>query len=142
MAVKGIEHVAVAVSSLDAGIKAWTAMGFTCSHVEVVADQQVKVARMVVGHFCIELLEPTSADSPVAKFIEKRGPGLHHVCLETDQVEADLNALKGAGFALIDAAPRLGAHGCSIAFVHPRATGGVLVELSQPPDVDAPHQGG
>ncbi len=133
MTVKGIEHVAVAVTDLEKGIDAWTALGFRCTHVETVVDQKVRVARMTIGAFCVELMVPTSPESPVAKFLEKRGPGLHHVCLETDSVDTDLAALGSAGFALIDSEPRPGAHDCRIAFVHPKATGGVLVELSEPP---------
>jgi methylmalonyl-CoA/ethylmalonyl-CoA epimerase len=100
-------------------------------HVEEVPEQKVRVALLDAG---IELLEPTSPDSPVAKFIEKRGEGLHHVTLQTGNLADRLKALKAAGVNLIDEKPRVGAGGASIAFLHPKSANGVLVELCEPHD--------
>jgi len=99
---------------------------------EVVAEQKVKVAFFAVGESRIELLEPTADDSPVAKFLEKNGPGVHHVAYEVSDLEQRLNALKAEGVRLIDESPRTGAHNTRIAFMHPKASGGVLTELCEP----------
>ena len=99
---------------------------------EVVAEQKVKVAFFAVGESRIELLEPTADDSPVAKFLEKNGPGVHHVAYEVADLEQRLNALKAEGVRLIDESPRTGAHNTRIAFMHPKASGGVLTELCEP----------
>ena len=98
---------------------------------EVVAEQKVKVAFFSVGESRVELLEPTADDSPVAKFLEKNGEGTHHVAYEVDDLVATLARLKAAGVRLIDEVPRCGAHGTRIAFLHPKASGGVLTELCQ-----------
>jgi methylmalonyl-CoA epimerase len=97
----------------------------------VVASQGVVTSFRAVGESFVELLEPTSKDSPIAKFLEKRGPGLHHVCLEVRDVRAALATLKAAGVRLVNEEPFRGAHGCLVAFVHPSAAGGVLFELCQ-----------
>ena len=99
---------------------------------EVVAEQKVKVAFFAVGESRIELLEPTADDSPVAKFLEKNGPGVHHVAYEVADLEQRLAALKAEGVRLIDESPRTGAHSTRIAFMHPKASGGVLTELCEP----------
>ncbi len=133
MSVKGIEHVAVAVPSIDAALSVYRdLLGWTVAGIEEVVDQQARVARLTMGPYTIELVEPLTAASPVGKFLEKRGPGLHHICLEVGDIRQMLDRLSAAGVQLIDRQPRAGAHDCQIAFVHPKATGGVLMELSEP----------
>lgn len=130
--VKGIEHVAVAVPAIDAALGFWRdRLGWNLVHVERVDEQGADTARLELGPHCVELVAPTGPETPIGKFLAKRGPGLHHVCLEVTDIAALLQELAAAGVELIDKAPRKGAHGCLIAFVHPRSTGGVLVELSQ-----------
>ena len=125
-----IEHIGIATPRLDDALRFWRdALGLEVGHTEVVEEQGVRVAMLPVGGPRIELLEPTGADSPVARFLEKRGPGLHHVAVRVPDIRAALARLKGEGARLIDAEPRLGAGGCLIAFVHPRSAGGVLLEL-------------
>lgn len=123
----GINHIGIAVKSLAEAKKFWCdQLGLKVSHEEEVPDQRVRVAILENG---IELLEPTSPDSPVAKFIEKRGEGLHHLTLQAGNLAERLKELKVAGVNLIDEKPRVGAGGAGIAFVHPKSTGGVLLEL-------------
>ncbi len=132
--VKGIEHVAIAVPVIDDALKFWQGqLGWRLVHVERVEEQGADTARLELGPHCIELVAPTAPDSALGKFLTKRGPGLHHVCLETSDLGALLGKLAASGVELIDKSPKNGAHGCKIAFVHPRATGGVLVELSERP---------
>jgi methylmalonyl-CoA/ethylmalonyl-CoA epimerase len=104
------------------------------SHIEEVPEQKVRVAMLKAGETTIELLEPTSPDSPIRRFIEKRGEGLHHLTLRTDKLAERLQKLKGANVALIDEQPRIGAGGARIAFLHPKSAHGVLVELCEPHD--------
>ncbi|HDQ99153.1 MAG TPA: methylmalonyl-CoA epimerase [candidate division WOR-3 bacterium] len=133
--IKRINHVAIAVSNLDDAASTWEALlGLQMSGREHVASNKVEVGFIPVGESRIELVQPAAPDSPVAKFIEKRGPGIQHLCFEVDDIEAELARLKAAGVRLINEQPVAGAHGYRIAFVHPASTGGVLVELSQPPD--------
>ncbi len=133
--IKGIDHVGIAVKSIDEAKKFWVdTLGLKLSHIEDVPEQKVRVAILKAGETTIELLEPTSLDSPVQRFIEKRGEGLHHLTLETDKLAERLQKLKGANVALIDEQPRTGAGGARIAFVHPKSTHGVLVELCEPHD--------
>ncbi len=106
-------------------------MNVTAVHIEEVPEQQDKIAMFPVGESRIELVAPTSDDSPVAKYIEKKGEGIHHLCIGVDDVAAELARLAEAGTALIDKAPRDGAHGTKVAFVHPKGTNGVLLELAQ-----------
>ena len=128
-----ISHIGIAVTSIDEAAPFYReVLGMEFEGTEVVAEQKVKVAFFVVGESRIELLEPTSADSPVAKFLEKNGPGVHHIAYEVADLEQRLVQLRSAGVRLIDESPRLGAHGTRIAFMHPRASGGVLTELCQP----------
>ncbi len=122
-----IDHIGIAVKSIAEAKKFWCdKLGLKVSREEVVPDQKVRVAILENG---IELLEPTSPDSPIAKFIEKRGEGLHHLTLQTEKLADRLSALKATGVSLIDEKPRTGAGGTGIAFVHPKSTGGVLLEL-------------
>lgn len=132
MKVKKIDHLGVAVDSIDAALIFWRdALGLELTHVETVEDQGVRTAMLPVGESRIELLEATNDDSPVGKFVNKRGPGIHHICIETDDIHQKLNQLKERGVRLIDETPRIGAGGALIAFIHPQSTGGILIELSQ-----------
>lgn len=130
-----IEHIGIATRSLDDALGFWRdALGLEVTHTEVVEEQGVRVAMLPVGEPRIELLEPTHADSPVAKFLEKRGAGIHHVAVRVDDIRAAINRLKESGARLIDETPRIGAGGCLVAFVHPSAAGGVLLELVEHTD--------
>ncbi|HEV7242840.1 MAG TPA: methylmalonyl-CoA epimerase [Thermoanaerobaculia bacterium] len=125
-----LDHIGIAVKSLDAA-RVYEALGLSIEHVETVETQKVKTAFLSVGDSHIELLEPTGPDSAVAKFIEKRGEGIHHICLRVDNIEEHLASLKAQGYRLINEAPVPGAHGCRVAFLHPSAGNGVLIELSE-----------
>jgi methylmalonyl-CoA/ethylmalonyl-CoA epimerase len=126
----GIHHVGIAVDDLDAAIARWTALfGATLEHRERVEDQGVEAASLRVGDSRIELLAPLGDETPVGKFLAKRGPGVHHVAFETADVGAELARLRAEGVELIDDAPRRGMFGLQVAFVHPEATGGVLAEF-------------
>ena len=130
-----IDHLGIAVHSIEEALGFYRdALGLDVAHTETVADQGVNVAMLLVGESRVELLEPTGGETPVGKFLAKRGPGLHHVCYRVDDIRGALARLRAAGARLIDEEPRLGAGNCLVAFVHPSATGGVLVELSQPAD--------
>lgn len=132
--IQRIDHLGIAVRCLDSSIPAFERLlGSTCQGRETVESQRVKTAFFQVGEIAIELLEPTDPQSPIAKFIESRGEGLHHVALATDGVGHELERLADKGVRLIDAEPRPGAHGKEIAFVHPKSALGVLVELCSPP---------
>lgn len=127
-----ISHIAIAVEDLETAKKAFeTLVGNKVQVVEEVRDQKVRVGMIPVGESRLELAGPTDPSSTIAKFIKKRGEGIHHICFEVSDIEAELARLKAAGFKLIDENPRLGADGHLIAFIHPRTTGGVLVELSE-----------
>lgn len=128
-----LDHIGIAVRSLDSA-KIYEDVGLTIEHVEVVETQRVKTAFLSVGDSNLELLEPTSPDSPIAKYIEKRGEGIHHICLRVDDIEAHLANLKAKGYRLVNEAPVPGAHGCRVAFLHPSAGNGVLIELSEKHD--------
>jgi methylmalonyl-CoA/ethylmalonyl-CoA epimerase len=125
-----ISHIAIVVPDIDDALEFWVErLGLPLQHVEHVRDQDVDVAFMPSGESEIELLEPIGTESGVARFLEKRGPGLHHICFEVDDIEAMLGRLRSAGVELIDERPTIGTGGKKIAFIHPRAAGGVLVEL-------------
>ena len=129
---KNVDHIGIAVTSLDSIVAVYRdTLGLTLHGFEEVAEQKVRVAMFPVGESKLEFLEPTSPESPIAKFIEKKGQGVHHLALHVDDIEAKLSELKEKGVKLIDQAPRLGAGGKKIAFVHPAATGGILIELCQ-----------
>lgn len=132
MKVSHIEHIGIAVSNLDEAISYWeNVLGLKCYNVEEVADQRVKTAFFMVGQTKIELLEATAEDSPIAKFIEKKGAGVHHVAFAVDGIENALEDAASKGVQLIDKAPRKGAEGLEIAFLHPKSTFGVLTELCE-----------
>lgn len=128
-----IDHIGIAVADLKRALAFYQeTLGIPLVEVEEVADQKVRTAVFFTGTGRVELLEATSPESPVAKFIAKRGEGIHHLALRVDDVRAKLHELAAAGVELIDKEPRRGAGGHLIAFVHPRSTGGVLLELCQP----------
>jgi len=130
-----IEHIGIATREIDEAVKFWRdALGLEVVHTEIVEEQGVRVAMLPVGEPRIELLEPTSDDSPVAKFIEKRGTGIHHIAVRVDDIRAMLRRLKESGVRLIDETPRVGAGGCLVAFVHPSSANGVLLELVEHTD--------
>lgn len=130
--VKKINHIGVAVNSIEESAPLYRDVyGMKDEGVEVVEEQKVKVAFFGIGESRIELLEPTSDDSPVAKFIAKNGPGVHHIAYEVDDIQAELEQLREQGIRLIDEVPRCGAHDTQIAFLHPKSSGGVLTEICQ-----------
>ena len=127
-----INHLGIATKGIDEALKFWeNALGLENVHTEVVEDQKVRVAMLPIGESRIELLEPTSEDSPISKFLEKRGGGIHHIAVEVEDIRAALAKLKQEGARLIDETPRIGAEGCLVAFVHPASANGVLLELVQ-----------
>ncbi|QDA31746.1 methylmalonyl-CoA epimerase [Thermococcus indicus] len=129
--IKKIDHVGIAVKNLEEAIKVWEGLGLKVEEIEEVPDQKVRTAIIHVGESRIELLEPTAEDSPIAKFIAKRGEGIHHIALGVDDIEGQIEKLKEEGYRLIDEQPRIGAGGARIAFVHPKAVTGVLLELCE-----------
>jgi methylmalonyl-CoA/ethylmalonyl-CoA epimerase len=130
--IKKIDHVAVCVSDIDAAVAKYKEVfGLVGTQRETVASQKTEAVLLPIGESNIELISPRGNDGLV-KFLEKRGPGLHHIAIEVEGIEAALAFLKGIGVPLIDETPRAGARGHKVAFVHPKATGGVLVELVEP----------
>jgi methylmalonyl-CoA epimerase len=130
--IKKIDHVAVAVNDIDEAAKKYkTLFGLEGTDREVVASQKTEVTLLPIGETSIELISPKGNEG-LAKFLEKRGPGIHHIAVEVEGIESALAFLKGIGVALIDETPRIGARGHKVAFIHPKATGGVLVELVEP----------
>lgn len=127
-----IDHIGIAVKSLDDAIKVYEhAMGLKVSGFDQVDEQGVRVAMLNIGESHIELLEPTGPESPIEKFMAKRGEGIHHIALRVQNIEESLERLRAAGVRLIDSVPRRGAHNTRIAFIHPSSTHGVLLELVQ-----------
>ncbi len=132
--IKKIDHVAIAVRDIDEASKFFAdSLGLEVAGIEEVVEQKTKVAFIQIGEVRIELVQPTQPDSPVGKFIEKRGEGIHHIALGTDGIETDLESLASKGVRLIDAKPKIGAHQAKIAFVHPKSSHGVLMELCERP---------
>jgi len=130
MNISHIEHIGIAVNSLEEAIPYYEKMlGLTCYAVEEVADQKVKTAFFMVGQTKIELLESTDPDGPIGKFLEKKGPGVHHLAFAVDDVNKSLNELEEKGVQLIDKTARKGAEGMNIGFLHPKSTMGVLTEI-------------
>lgn len=130
MKILKIDHLGIAVKSIDESLRAFQALGFELEATHDVASEKVKTAFLPVGESHLELLEPTDPSSVIAKFLEKRS-GLHHVCVQVDDIHEALRLLRERGVQLLDEAPRTGAGGCQVAFVHPRSAGGVLLELKQ-----------
>ena len=127
-----IDHIGIAINGLDEALGVWRdALGLKVEHTEEVAEQGVRVSMLPVGESHIELLQPLTENSPVGKFLEKRGPGIHHIAVRVPDIEAALAQLKEKGTRLIDEKPRVGARGCLVAFVHPSSANGVLLELVQ-----------
>ena len=130
-----IDHIGIAVHSLDEGGAFYRALQMKESDREEVTSEKVKVGFYPLENDAnIELLEPTSDDSPIRKFLDKRGPGIHHICLRVNKLDELVTHLKKNNVQLINDTPKLGAHNCRIIFVHPKSTGGVLIELSEPGD--------
>jgi methylmalonyl-CoA epimerase len=129
--VRKLHHVGVAVANLEEAVKAYEALGLAVEKVEVVETEGVKVAFLPVGETHLELLQPLSPQSPVARFLASRGPGLHHLCLEVEDLAHAMAQGQRAGLQLVGEAPRQGAGGAQVCFFHPRSLGGVLVELWQ-----------
>jgi len=128
----GVDHIGVAVEEIETALRFWQgALGMTPEPAEAVADQGVRTVLLPASGVRIELLEPTGPDTPVGKFLARRGPGLHHVCLLVDDLDDALLRLTESGLRLIDASPRTGVGGSRIAFLHPSAAAGVLVELKE-----------
>jgi methylmalonyl-CoA/ethylmalonyl-CoA epimerase len=133
--IKKIDHIAILLPELASGTEFWVeALGLPLEKIEEVPEQQVKIAFLPVGDSEIELIEPTNDTSGVAAYLQKRGPGLHHICLEVDDIDETLTRLKKANVPLIDEEPMTSADGKQLAFIHPKGAGGVLVELYQLPD--------
>lgn len=130
--IRKLDHLGVAVRSIAEARGFWEALGLEIEDVEEVEAEGVRVAMLPLGEIRIELLEPTREDSPIAKFLERRGPGLHHVCLASDAIDADERGLREAGVELLRPEPTRGAGGARVQFVHPKSAGGVLVEVSEP----------
>ena len=127
-----INHIGIATKGIEEALKFWSdSLGLENVHTETVEDQKVRVAMLPLGESRVELLEPTSDDSPISKFLEKRGGGIHHIAIEVEDIRSSLEKLKAQGMRLIDETPRVGAEGCLVAFVHPSSSGGVLLELVQ-----------
>ncbi len=132
--IKQISHIGIAVHDLEEGIRLYRdVLGLPLLGIEEVEEQKVRVAMFRVGGTRIELLEPTSGDSPIAGYLEKRGPGMHHICYEVEDVQESLEEYRGKGIRLIDQQARTGAGGSRVGFLHPKSTGGVLVELNSHP---------
>lgn len=136
--IRNVDHLGIAVHSIAEGRKLYEALGLHVEEIEEVPQEGVRVAMIPCGETKIELLEPMTPESPIAKFLEKRGPGIHHVCLASDALHADDARLREQGFAVLRPEPTRGAGGCWVQFVHPKSTGGVLLELSQG---DTPEEG-
>ena len=132
--ISGLDHIGIAVRSIDEGRRLYEALGLEVEAVEEVDAEGVRVAMIRCGDSRIELLEPTRDDSPIARFLDQRGPGIHHLCLATDDIRGDDRRLRDAGLEVLRPEPTRGAGGCWVQFVHPRSTGGVLLELSQSPE--------
>jgi methylmalonyl-CoA/ethylmalonyl-CoA epimerase len=132
MKILKLDHIGVAVKSIEEALKLYEGvLGLKLEEVETVEEQNVKVAFLPVGDTEIELLESTSPDGPIAKYIERKGEGMQHLAFKVESIEDALKALKAKGVRLIDETPRMGAGGAKIAFVHPKETFGVMIELSE-----------
>ena len=129
-----IDHIGIATNRIDDAARFYLeSLGLQIEYVEEVASQKVRVAMLPLGESRVELLEPTSEDSPISKFLAKRGPGIHHIAVQVQDIRASMAELKEKGARLIDEQPRTGAGGCLVAFIHPSSTGGVLLELVEHP---------
>jgi methylmalonyl-CoA epimerase len=129
--IKRLHHLGIAVRSLQERVPLYRALGLEIEGGEEVRSEMVRVTFLPVGDTCIELLEPTAPESPVARFIANRGEGLHHICLEVDNIHDTMAGLIAQGFRLVSEEPKPGAHGTQVCFLHPKSAGGVLIELCQ-----------
>ena len=131
--IRAVDHIAIATPDLEASLAFFRdALGITCDHIEEIAERGIRVAMLPIGGTRIELVTPMREDSEVSAFLDKRGGGIHHIALTTDDVDGDTLELAAKNVRIAQE-PAPGAHGCRVAFVHPKATGGVLLELSTPP---------
>lgn len=137
---KKIDHIGIAVPELKTAMALYETLGFLCDGTEEVATQMINTAFFRVGDSHIELMEPTSENSVITKFLQKRGPGIHHICIEVDDLEGQLRRYREAGLQLVNPEPVIGAGGHRVAFIHPRSTSGVLIELRE--RIGAPTHGG
>jgi methylmalonyl-CoA/ethylmalonyl-CoA epimerase len=132
--IKKLDHIAIAVHKVEEASEFYQdKLGLTLENVEVVKEQRTKVGFLSVGETRIELVEPAAEDSPLVKFLETKGPGIHHLCFEVDDIDGEIEKLTRKGARLIDKTPRPGAHQTRVAFLHPKGSGGVLIELCQRP---------
>lgn len=132
--IKRIDHIAIAVNDIDDVARFYTdTLKLDLSGVEVVTGQKAKVGFLEIGESNIELVQPASDDSPLVKFLETRGPGIHHICFEVEDIQKEVEALNKQGVRMIDETPRPGAHNTRVAFIHPKSSGGVLIELNELP---------
>jgi methylmalonyl-CoA/ethylmalonyl-CoA epimerase len=132
--IKKINHIAIAVNNLEEAAKFYQeVMGLTLSGIEVVTAQKTKVGFFKIGESNIELVQPAEPDSPLVKFLETKGQGIHHICLEVDDIDAEVKTFLEKGATMVDQKPRPGAHNTRVAFVHPKSSGGVLIELCEFP---------
>lgn len=129
--IESIDHIGVAVESIEGARGFWEGLGLEIAEIEEVPQEGVRVALMRCGESWIELLEPIGPESPIARFLEARGPGIHHICLRSTDVRSDDARLREQGVRLVRPEPTRGAAGCWVQFVHPKSAGGVLIELSQ-----------
>lgn len=128
-----IDHIAIAVQNLEEAAKFYQDfLGLSLGGIEQIEGMDTKVGFLAIGETTIELVQPTKEETGLAKFLAARGPGIHHICLEVDDIEAELRAYKEKGALLIDETPRKGAHGTKVGFIHPKTSGGVLIELCEP----------
>jgi methylmalonyl-CoA/ethylmalonyl-CoA epimerase len=131
--IKKVDHIAVVVPNLEEGAKFYKEfLGLNLADVEEIEGMDTKVGFFAIGDTKIELVQPTKKETGLSKFLASRGPGIHHICLEVDDIEAELMAYKEKGALLIDETPRKGAHGMKVGFIHPKTSGGVLIELCEP----------
>jgi methylmalonyl-CoA/ethylmalonyl-CoA epimerase len=131
-----LDHIGVAVDAIDESSRFYEALGLEVEGVEDVPEQKVRVAFLGVGDSRLELLEATEPSSPIARHLDRRGPGLHHICLRVPDIRVAMKDLEGQGYRLLASEPQTGAHGCLVCFVHPKSAGGVLIELSQAVEPD------
>jgi methylmalonyl-CoA/ethylmalonyl-CoA epimerase len=129
--VRALDHIAIATPDLESSLKVFEQLGLKCDHVEELPERGIRVAFLPIGDTRIELVTPTREDSEVSAFLDKRGGGIHHLAFRVDDVDSDVKALKDGGVRMAQE-PAPGAHDCRVAFVHPKSTGGVLLELSTP----------
>ncbi len=127
-----LDHIGIAVPSISEGVALYRALGLELDGTEAVAEQGVNVGFLRIGDTRIELLEPLGPESPIARHLERRGPGIHHLCLRVPDIRLVMARLRDAGYLLLSDEPERGAHGALVCFIHPRAATGVLIELSQP----------